>query len=154
MARDHRRITITGPPPWCLWCLRWWLANAGEAASTAANNKTRIFFIFAPVLALKTPPGSKSCGPTGCLNAPRYKHSGVHRHTAARRTPRSSGCRPPACRTLTNTRCGPKLGISQSQSRQVSFRLVQVLPYPVQELLRMGLQGLCRQSRTDRDYFD
>ena len=44
MARNHR-ITMTGRSPlWYLWCLRWWLANAGVAAditSTAANNKSK-----------------------------------------------------------------------------------------------------------------
>jgi hypothetical protein len=50
MARNHGRITIIGCPPWYLWCLRWWPANAGAAARKAANNKTKIFFISAPVI--------------------------------------------------------------------------------------------------------
>jgi hypothetical protein len=52
-ARNHRITMIGRSPLWYLWCLRWWPANAGEAAditSTAANNKTKIFFISAPVI--------------------------------------------------------------------------------------------------------
>lgn len=47
MARNQRITTlIIGCPRWYLWCLRWWPANAGAAASIATKNKSRIFFIF------------------------------------------------------------------------------------------------------------
>jgi hypothetical protein len=150
MARNHRPITMTGPPPWCLWCLRWCLANAGEAASIAANNKIRIFFfISAPVFTLRTLSGSNPWTPDWLAECAEVQASwGPSAHYGEERE-----AHPAADSSLPHLHEHPDAAEAGNLSRPVSpreLRPMQILPYVVQELPRMALQGLRRQCRSDR----